>query len=60
MTDEEKAVIEMTAALFNAIHALGDHHPCDMGEYTRDVHNIQNRVMARVAARAHPEVFRRG
>ena len=57
MTDGELLVLRLTAELYNAIHALGDHHPSDMDELARDIHSIQARVMARLARRVHPEVF---
>jgi hypothetical protein len=60
LTAAEVEVLHLSADLFNAIHALGDHHPSDMEELTRDIHNIQNRVMARVAARSLPGFFNRG
>jgi len=47
----------MTADLWNAIADLGGLHRCDLEETARDIHNIQNRIMARVAKRAHPDVF---
>ena len=58
MTDDEKRVLELTALLWNAFIALPDRHPADAEEMQRDIHNIQHRVMARVAVRAHPEFFR--
>ena len=58
VTPSEMAVLELTASLWNALCELGDHHPSDMAEHERDVHSIQNRVMARVARRANPDFFR--
>lgn len=57
LTDEELRVLELSAQLYNAIFALGDHHPSDMDELAIDIHRIQNRVMARLAVRAHPNFF---
>lgn len=58
LTEQELRVIDMTADLWNAIALLGGHQPSDMGEFERDIHSIQHRVMARAAIRAHPVVFR--
>lgn len=58
LTAQELAVLQMTAELFNALMALPDKHPSDADDFTRDIHAIQNRLMARLAVRAHPEFFR--
>jgi hypothetical protein len=58
LTDDELAIIELSAKLWNAFLALPDHHPADCPELALDIHRIQNRVMARAAKRAHPETFR--
>ena len=58
LTDAEMAVLLLTAQLWNALCALGDHHPSDMEEHQRDIHDVQSRVMARLARRRHPEFFR--
>lgn len=57
LTDQEKEVLRLSAELYNAIALLPDKHPEDMKETEIDIHRIQNRVMARVASRAHPEIF---
>ncbi|MBC7907039.1 MAG: hypothetical protein H7Y60_09880 [Rhodospirillaceae bacterium] len=57
LTTKEQRAIELTAQLWNVLVELGGHHPADMAETARDIHNIQNRVMARVACRAHPDLF---
>lgn len=58
MTSEELKAIELTAQLWNLLVKLPDPHPCDNQEFMRDIHDIQNRIMARVTRRAYPEVFR--
>lgn len=58
MTDEEKRIFTLSAELWNALIALPKMHPCDNAEHMRDIHNIQNRLLARVAQRANPEEFR--
>jgi hypothetical protein len=57
LSDEEKHVIALSAELWNAIFALETYHPSDIHEYARDIHDIQSRVMARLARRANPELF---
>lgn len=57
LTDAEQAVMAATADLFNAFVALGDHHPADIEEMTRDIHDIQHRIMARLTRRAYPRAF---
>lgn len=47
MTQKEQAVLKITADLWNAILDLPVLHPSDMRETERDIHNIQNRIMAR-------------
>lgn len=57
ITEQEREVIRITAALYNALAALPVQHPADMDESIRDIHNIQNRVMARATARADTSFF---
>lgn len=57
VTDDEQALLELTAQIWNGFARLGDKHPSDLEELHRDLHNIQNRIMARVASRANPELF---
>lgn len=58
LTDDELRIIDMTADLWNAFLDLGDHHPSDRDEMARDIHDIQQRIMARLARRLHPKKFR--
>lgn len=57
VTDEEKRVLELTAQLWNAWIMLPGSHPFDAAETEHDIHNIQNRIMARVAVRTNPLLF---
>jgi hypothetical protein len=50
-------VLDLTAQLWNAFLDLPDRHPSDAEEMAHDIHNIQHRVMARLAVRTHPELF---
>jgi len=47
MTKEERAILELTRDLWNAIVALPWQHPSDLPDTCRDIHNIQNRIMSR-------------
>ena len=47
MNEEEENVLVLTARLWNAILELEEIHPADNEEHARDIHNIQNRIMAR-------------
>lgn len=46
LTEQEKACIEMTKELWNALLKLPAMHKFDNPEHMRDIHNIQNRIMA--------------
>lgn len=47
LTDEEQAAMELTKALARAMRALEVLHDQDWPETVVDIHNIQNRIMAR-------------
>lgn len=51
LTDAEKRILNMSADLFNAIVALPVLHALDVAETVRDIHDIQNRIMARPVLR---------
>lgn len=51
LTEEEKTILEMTAILWNALNDLPAQHDDDIHESRRDIHDIQNRVLARSARR---------
>lgn len=51
LSDDERAVLDMTAALWNALVNLPAPHEHDNAENMRDIHDIQNRIMARSARR---------
>jgi len=56
-TDDELAVLNLSAELYSAISKLPKNHPSSMAETERDIQAIQNRIMARAASRANPEFF---
>ena len=47
LTDDEKECLYHTRELWNDLVNLKQIHPDDLNEYRRDIHNIQNRIMAR-------------
>ena len=57
MTEEEKRILALTAELWNALIALPAPHGFDGPEHMRDIHDIQNRLLARVARRTNPELL---
>lgn len=52
LTEQEKVALALTAELYKALQALPADHPHDMPEHVRDIHNIQNRILARPAYRS--------
>lgn len=58
MDDAELAVIAALAAAWNRYLALPEAHPSDRREFEAGIHRLQEKIMARGARRAHPEVFR--
>ena len=57
LTAEEVHVLNLTADLWNAFIRLDNQHPASIQEIAFHLHGIQNAVMARLAVRAHPELF---
>lgn len=57
MTEAERALLVKMAGAWNDFLALGDHHPSDIEEFRVSLHRLQEKVMARVARREHPEFF---
>lgn len=47
LNERENKVLDLTAQLWNAILELEELHPHDNSEHMRDIHNIQNRILAR-------------
>lgn len=56
LTPAERNVISIAAQLWSAASQLPDQHPREIAELHRDIRDIQNRVMARLARRRHPEM----
>jgi hypothetical protein len=48
LDEKEKKALEQTVILWNSIYDLDILHPDDLNEHRRDIHNIQNRIQARV------------
>lgn len=47
LTKEEISILDLTRLLWNAIVALPAQHSSDIQDTCHDIHNIQNRIMAR-------------
>lgn len=47
LTEKENEALRLTVQLWKALGELEDIHPDDIHENRRDIHNIQNRIMAR-------------
>ncbi len=58
LTEQEIEVINMSADLWNAICELPEQFSPDVDAYMLDINNIQSRLMARLTARIHPDLFR--
>ena len=48
LTIFEEECIRLTVELWNELVVLEELHPDDIHEFRRDIHNIQNRIQARV------------
>lgn len=57
LTSAELRVIAHLTTAARAFFALPEHHPSERAEFAADMHHLQERVMARVAIRAHPDLF---
>jgi len=57
LTGADFEAIDLSATLIKALRALPVLHPLDLEESVRDIHNLQNRIMARAAQRAYPARF---
>lgn len=51
LTEQEKQILGLTADLWNELIKLPAPHGFDNAEHMRDIHDIQNRIMARSAHR---------
>ena len=56
LTESEIAVLELLAEATNAFASLPEHHPTDLREWAHEVHQLQYRVLKRVAVRMHPDL----
>jgi hypothetical protein len=55
-TAAEVEALDLSARLWNALVALPHLHNMDAAESARDVHNIQNRLLGRLAVRRVGEI----
>lgn len=51
LTNDEQRVLQLSGKLADELDALPVLHESDMSENIRDIHNIQNRIMARAELR---------
>lgn len=58
LSKEEQSLIDQLAAVYNEFIKLPGKHPSDDREFEHGVHVLQRHVMARLARRIHPELFR--
>jgi hypothetical protein len=56
LTEQERKVLDMTAELWDELIKLPAPHGHDNPEHMRDIHDIQNRVLARSARRELDDV----
>ena len=57
LTEGEKYVLDLLSDASRAFFKLPDHHPSDKQEWAHEMHLLQQRVMCRMAIRAHPDYF---
>lgn len=57
LTDRERDVLDLLSDASRAFFGLPGHHPSDKQEWAHEMHLLQQRVMCRVAVRAHPDYF---
>lgn len=57
LTDGERYVLDRLSDASRAFFGLPGHHPSDKQEWAHEMHLLQQRVMCRVAVRAHPDYF---
>ena len=55
LNEKEERALEITANLWACLNDLEELHPSDIVEACRDIHNIQNRIMARPIQRIKNE-----
>jgi len=53
LNEKEQKALDLTVHLWDALLQLEALHPDDLTEHSRDLHNIQNRIMSRPFVRKH-------
>jgi hypothetical protein len=53
LTDQEMKIVNDLGNIWDEILKLPVYHTADNSEACRDIHNLQNRIMARDATRDH-------
>lgn len=51
LTKQEQEIIDLTVEIWNKIIALPELHPMDNQETCTNIHDIQNRIYARIVKR---------
>jgi len=59
LTIKEKLIIKNLATCYNDFAQLDHSHPSDNAEFAEHIHILQRQIMARLARRAHPDIFKR-
>lgn len=54
LTDQERAVLDLLAAAWNAYLALSKAHPDQDAEFRHSIHALQHQIMARPTRRMLP------
>lgn len=57
LTDKEVELIQKLGDCFSDFVRLSNHPPNGQAEFSMKIHDLQQQVMARLAERAHPEIF---
>ena len=57
LTPDEKLLIELLGDAFSRYMRLPPYYDADVSEFPVKIHDLQTRVLSRVAIRAHPEIF---
>lgn len=57
LTEQEQNILFHLGKAYDLFASLEAKHPADAGEFTEAIHRLQEKVMARVARRLHPQIF---
>ena len=57
LTVAERYILDLLSDATREFYGLPVHHPSDKQEWAHEMHLLQQRVMCRLAVRAHPDYF---